>query len=500
MSDRVLVGASFSDTPLVLFGGGTAAAAGMAFYKAGFPLGNGAFLWLPAAVLLLIFLARLAHILRNRRWISPTPDGLVLETRRTQVFVADHQIADLAFTSRVRYDNGRPVGTRARGQFLIGTESAPVRFPFRHDVPFGESDALAGAFERILTGLADRAGAELPSRPLAGEGWEYDPAGMSFGNGQGRRLLAPEDVAAVDLIEEKVCVWAAGEPMPCLRVPADSPGALVLARLLRRELRDRPKADDPTEGLGRVLFERGRGGAKLGRAALALLAGMWLAALASWAAGSPTATATSVVLGVIISPLCIVAWVTESKLFRCCQRGVYQRTVWGTAELRYEDVGSFTYAATRYYVNGAYSGTDLAMRFRPRNREAGRSIRFKARVNGGDEELDNLRQHIARVIADRMHRRLANGKAVEWTPDICFRPAGLEITARVGLFRRLEVWVLPYGEVTGIDLQDGVFYLFEAGRKGPVFQTPVSVRNFFPGFELLQRVLAGSCSERSLTK
>jgi hypothetical protein len=500
VKDRVCVGARFWDTALILIGGGAVMAAVLTYREIGLPRGNAAYSWIPAGVFLGIFLLRLAHIVRNRRWITPAHDGLVLDARGRRVFVADDQVDDLAYTSRLRYDSGRAVGTRTEGQLLVGTGGPPVRFRFRHDVPFDRHDPLAEVFDRILNGLTHRVGAELSAHPLAGTDWELDSEGLTIGGGHGRRVLPIRDVAAVDLLEAKVCVWAVGEPTPCLRVPADSPGALVLARLLARELQDNPRAEgDDHEGLGRVLFERAKSSSVAAAVGLLLLLGSLSAAAGCWAVGEPTGATLGATFAAVTSPVCLHAWFSRRNVFRCCTRGVFQRTAFGSAELRYENVGSFTYGATRHYVNGAYTGTKVEMQFRPRTRAAGRPINFSASLDGGDEELDDLRQHIARVIAGRMRRRLADGQAVDWTSDVGFRPDGLEIAARVGLFRRLEVRVLPYDHVAGIDLKDGVFYLFEHGRKRAVYQTPVSVENFFPGFELLQHLLAGT-GEACLTR
>src|SRR5437868_1989439 len=120
----------------------------------------------------------------------------------------------------------------------------PKVFAFRHHAPLGGSDALDAAFDRVLTALTDRVQKALPSQPWSGAGWEYDTSGLTFGAGRGRQSLADVEIAAVDMLEGNLCAWAAGETMPCLRVPADSPGALVLGQLLARRMRDRPRVED----------------------------------------------------------------------------------------------------------------------------------------------------------------------------------------------------------------------------------------------------------------
>jgi hypothetical protein len=89
-----------------------------------------------------------------------------------------------------------------------------------------------------------------------------------------------------------------------------------------------------------------------------------------------------------------------------------------------------------------------------------------------------------------MLRRLESGTRVGWTPEVTFRREGIELTTRGGLFRRSETWTLPYGRIAGVSMDQGQFFLHEHSRKKPVYETPVSVENFFPGYELLLHILA----------
>ncbi len=334
MSDRVSIGSRYSDGYLILLGAGAASSACVAAWFYGTPKGVTPYFGAVAAGLLFAFTLRLAFVVRNRRWITPTGDGFLLEDRRGRAHIADGQVEDLAFRATVRYDSGRPKATVRQGHLIAHAEGFSGRLDFRYEVRLGKPDPLGEHFERVLARLADRTQAGLGHTPLTGRGWEYDRAGLSFG--AGGRVLAPDDVAAVDLVDGKICVWARGEAMPCLRVPAESPGALVLARLLDRELRDRPRAeDDTTDGLGRVMFERTQCASMLVISAITALFGALLVA-GSFAAGGAKAAATlAVVYAVIVSPILLAAWVTRRNVFRCHARGVYRRTVWGAAELRY---------------------------------------------------------------------------------------------------------------------------------------------------------------------
>ena len=156
----------------------------------------------------------------------------------------------------------------------------------------------------------------------------------------------------------------------------------------------------------------------------------------------------------------------------------------GRRTMRYRDIGEFTYGAVRMYYNGVYTGTTLTMKFVARPPAEREKISYSAQVQTGDEELDNLRDHIARVIAVRMDEELAAGRPAVWTPNLTFHPDGIEYRA-AGFIGRKEPVKIPYSEVTNFGLEQGVFHLWVAGKEKSVMQEQVSAPNFFPGYVLL---------------
>ena len=95
--------------------------------------------------------------------------------------------------------------------------------------------------------------------------------------------------------------------------------------------------------------------------------------------------------------------------------------------LLYDEIAEFTYAATRMFYKGAYTGTQLSLTFRaPRG-----TIRYSAKVQNMDADLDELRDHIAKMIAIACLANCGPAAAVPWTSDVVFLPQGLQ-------FRRSE--------------------------------------------------------------
>ena len=131
------------------------------------------------------------------------------------------------------------------------------------------------------------------------------------------------------------------------------------------------------------------------------------------------------------------------------------------------------------FYKGAYTGTQLSLTFRaPRA-----TIRYAAKVQNMDADLDELRDHIAKMIANRMLCELRAGRAVPWTSDVVFQPQGLQFrrSKMLGLASG-PVEILPYEQIRGVNLNEGVFNLFSKAEAKPVISKPVSSANFFPGF------------------
>ena len=126
---------------------------------------------------------------------------------------------------------------------------------------------------------------------------------------------------------------------------------------------------------------------------------------------------------------------------------------------------------------GTYIGTRLLLSFR-----AQRTIRYVARVQNSDADLEAVRDQIAARIADRMLDSLRAGQVVSWMPDVDFLPAGLRFRRAKILGMALgPVEIMPYAQIQGTNLKDGVFYLYSNTEAKPVFIKPTNSPNFFPG-------------------
>src|SRR5205823_5736636 len=107
--------------------------------------------------------------------------------------------------------------------------------------------------------------------------------------------LPVREVAAVDIFDGKLCVWRKGEAEAVLRVPAGSPNALVMGRVLQQLMPPADAEGEPADGLGRIIFERDqsiRGGNRIaGIFTIALGVGIGLVLLTVAAQGRAWPTA-----------------------------------------------------------------------------------------------------------------------------------------------------------------------------------------------------------------
>ena len=184
--------------------------------------------------------------------------------------------------------------------------------------------------------------------------------------------------------------------------------------------------------MGRLLFERRRN------------EGFWLGLLAAGISGTAgvillfhrDAKPIGVVLlaAAVASLLLGVAF--GRYLFRCYELGLARRRGRDELRLLYDEIAEFTYAATRMFYKGAYTGTQLSLTFRaPRG-----TIRYSAKVQNMDADLDELRDHVAKMIAHRMLGELRAGHRVPWMSDLVFLPQGLQ-------FRRAKMLGFASGPV-----------------------------------------------------
>jgi uncharacterized membrane protein HdeD (DUF308 family) len=432
-------------------------------------------------VLLIVNKVRSNRQKAAERWVVDTGNGFRWLGGPTDVEVPDSQVVAVRIKRTSKFSAGIFKGTVRRFEVWTADSDRPMSMTNRLGV--NVADPLAPLIARVIEDLKQRTAAGLASGAvLEGEGWQLAAMQLLVARGRAVEALPFAEIDKVAVFDGKICIWRRGQDEPAAKISPDSKNASVLASLLTQWIEHQREASggDSSEaldssGMGRLLFERRR------------YDGLWMAFICSIVIGAAgmvllfdrNATRLGAVLvGAAVVSL-LLGVVFGRYRFRCFERGLSRRRNRDEFRLRYDEIREFTYAATRMFYKGTYVGTRLRLTFRaPQG-----TIRYSAKVQNMDADLDELRDHLAKTIAVRMLSDLRAGHAVPWMNDVVFLPQGLQ-------FRRSKMLglasgppeVLPYQQIRGVNINEGVSYLYSTTEAKPVICRPAESPNFFPGY------------------
>ncbi len=454
-------------------------------------------LWIASAGAVLLGMAFLRFLsLRSQRlWLEDLEENeFRLSSHRRTVELNDADLVEMTTNVSTHFENGVPKNGKRKTTLLLDAPEFPVELELDYKWPVKNNDPLAELFERWHTAMMTKAEQELQTEGvLVGTNWSLTRDDVSYqpdGKAKADEESVPiRDIAAAEIVDRKVCVWAEGEDLPFLKVPLGTPNATALFVLVNKFIVGKPSSAANTKGLGRVIFERNAGWTKAAIGAgiffgLILIVGGCLLIFVELQNRPPTIGVYFLASGLIVIGvgLPIGGWLQRTNLLRCHERGLHRNINGKITDLRYEDIRSFTYTAVRHFYNGAYTGTIVTMECISFE---GVTTKYTAKFKNADDELDNLRDHVSRVIASTMFKKLEAGQDVPWTNEMTFEPEGIDIRGRAGLFGKTKDQFLEWAEIDNFGMDQGQFALFAYGEKKPVYQTTVATPNFFPGFYCL---------------
>lgn len=454
----------------------------------------GEFILLPVAVLLAVYaIVRGGAIAKTHRTVIPLETGMVIEDANGAYEFRDEMITDLGTWTRYRYAGGERQAVVSECHIRVRVEDRVANLELVYEYGLRSDDPLAALLDRNLNRLTERAWLNrVNGEALTGVGWRLDPAGLTRLDGPKEQTLAVDAIAAAEMVDGTVSVWAVGQPLPFLKVRAGTSNALILNRVLARVLNDAGRSEeDVEEGLGRVIFERDD---STSFTTLALLAGLsflfvlvGLVLFVRFVELFPEQHYVGAFLfGMPLLPLYMLF--TRVEIFRCHTRGVSYVTSYRERQILYRDVRTFTYTSVRNYAEGVYTNTEITLKFEAAAETEGDTISYTAELNHDDAELDKLRDFVSQLLGRHMLQRLQQGRTVVWTEGVRFLPAGLEIPPAPTFGRDKKV-VYPYANLEGTTLQEGTIFIHQFNRETPVYGIPSSAPNAFPGLILLSTIL-----------
>jgi hypothetical protein len=410
--------------------------------------------------------------------------GLGLERAGKKQAVLFDEIASLALKEAEHLNNGVRAGLMR--QVTLATEAGRIRFA---DLALnGRPDAVGAVLQAFRTALAESVERRVAAGgALAGAKWVLD------GSGFRPRASAPpvpgSMLTEVAVFKEGVSLWSGDDELPFFSVAADSPNALVLRDVVSKRLAGRPQRTRSTEGLGRVLFEKGT--------SRTLIGVLGLLALGAFATSIPFFMSRELpAAGVVVLVGLLLAWATvhlSLSTLRCHERGIVQRSPLSQRVLKYAEMDRLTYGATRHYHNGVYTGTHISMRFA--SDSAGKPIQYSATSRGSEQDLELLRDQVSSMIAQRLYDRLSREPEVPWT-SARLSKKGVHYRKKKLIGSREET-VSRYDQDLRYRIDSGTLHLFVPGEKKSVLDLPCSGNNFYPGFLLFQQLATEAAARPS---
>lgn len=245
----------------------------------------------------------------------------------------------------------------------------------------------------------------------------------------------------------------------------------------------------PSSELGEVVFERRASWGRCLGLALGSVFGIGLGAWSTWAAVSQPVVdpelgqfAGLLLLGGLA--LGVAAASAMFGRFRCHRDGISRQSLFGEKALRYEHIAEFSYIES-VPPAGDPQQRSVILSFTPPEGIHLRGL-FVGGLRRDDPELWALRDHIVRLLGEKMQQRLDQGGEVPWTPRLTLTPHGLRYRKSMGQPFQLYK---PYAEIGAVEISDGQLLLYE--RPGAVLLARefTVVPNFYPGLEVLKRKL-----------
>lgn len=154
--------------------------------------------------------------------------------------------------------------------------------------------------------------------------------------------------------------------------------------------------------------------------------------------------------------------------------------------LRYDHIGEMTHKIVRNFYSGMCISEEHDVILVSESATAPTRIQFNQvrkpkKLFGGDlnqqDELGQVCDQIAALIAKRMAAKLGKSETVPWAPGYVLRPEGVEFSKTAE--------VMHWKDVDRYEFTDGVFQLWRHGEPKPVLKIPTGACNFFPGFVVL---------------
>jgi hypothetical protein len=376
------------------------------------------------------------HVVETERGFNVADRHGVREFRGDQV----ERIAVERTTQLV--SNGTVMVQRRRLTLWLATDTGEEKVRLNEDLPPDAYDPKQPLIDRLVEAVYRKALAEFRAgRELRGEGWTCDGKSILKEGASRDEAIPLADVIACERVLNQIGVWRRGEPRAVLSIKAESPNALVLARLLADHT-DAGDTDPASAGhpLGRILVENN--GTRAGVWILLVMAATMIGILA-WCGYTWMAA-----LVALATPFCLWQAVhSGGNFFRFHELGIHHRKGKREESFRYDQMTKLACHSLSVYQDGAYLCTHFNWKLTAEVDGQERTAKFHVILNKDFAGWHDMRDRICAEIIVKLQERLANEPYVEWVGDIwlgrgslAYRPKGM--LAQKDLSSR-PMWILP---------------------------------------------------------
>ncbi|MCO6455972.1 MAG: hypothetical protein J5I93_11800 [Pirellulaceae bacterium] len=245
----------------------------------------------------------------------------------------------------------------------------------------------------------------------------------------------------------------------------------------------------PSSELGEVVFERRAGWGRCAALAVCSAIGIALGTLMTWAVVSQPVFYPELgqYAGLFLLGGMGLGYAAVSAVFgrfRCHREGISKQGLLGEKALRYEHIAEFSYIES-VPRRGVSRDRSVTLSFSPPRGIHLRGL-YVDGLRSDDPELVALRDHIARLLGEKMQQRLEQGGEVPWTSRLTLTPHGLRYRKNM----EQAFWLYkPYAEIGAVEFSSGQLLLRERPGAEPLVREFTVVSNFYPGLEVFKRKL-----------
>ncbi len=454
---------------------------------------------LGALPVLVISVAIIVLRIRRRAWIEVYPEGFLYRDRGGESTYSDDDVIGVQVTTKNNYRQGQLKSCTNTVELKVADRSEPLRLV--HTTKLDQMDPLSGLVTRTIENYRERAELALHAGArLSGAGWSLGRDDLDVTCQDATRIPLRE-LVAIDTVDGHYKLWRKGIDEAVLSVPVKSENAFLLGTLLTSRIAEleQEEFDLSRPGLGREIFRRatGRFGRWFAKACIACAVLMAATPIVILCLIGPNPLILALgPTGLILLPLALVLGLFLLRNeFRCYERGVYRRVLGKPRELRFEDVEVFTYKAIRQYYNGAYTGTALSLAFVPAASSGKKKIGYSRLVQNVDDALEGLRENVSRIVMQKLAMTLSQTGTLQWLPHVRISDEGFHYRPK-GFVSRKEEKLLPFEEVTGFQIDDGTFRVWQQGAGKSVINEATSEPNFYPGYLLVSAMYRSGATRR----